>query len=390
MRFEVPHRILILNNEFEMGGVEKKLFDLIARTDRSRFQYAVCCLKGGGYFKDRIESLGVPFHENLLAHRFDAFAIRAFNAVIRRENTELIYTFAHPNTVIFSYLAKKRGLVNRVAVSFHATGGATGGRQVPRYLLPMLRRFDALVSLAEAHREYLSRSEGLPKDSIRVIPNGVDTDLFHPPAAGEAAALRRQHGIAPDALVVMGVASLKPLKCIDLLIRATAPILKHRERDARLVIVGRGPQRQALESLASELGVADRVIFTGLRDDVESIMRMADMLVISSWTVEAFPNVALEAMATGLPVVSTDVGSVRELVEDGRSALVVPAGDEGALRAAIARLLDDDGMRRAMGARGREIVEAKFRIEDMCRAREAVFEELLSADGSRRPQGAAA
>ena len=135
-----------------MGGLEKKLYEFLQRSDRARFRYAVCCLKEGGHFKPGIEALGIPFYENLLHHRFDALAFRGLEQVLRRERSELIYTFTNPNTVLFSYLARVRGLVKRVVVSYHATGNAEDGRQVPRYLLPLVRRFDALVALAEEHR----------------------------------------------------------------------------------------------------------------------------------------------------------------------------------------------------------------------------------------------
>ncbi|HEX5130933.1 MAG TPA: glycosyltransferase [Candidatus Krumholzibacteria bacterium] len=372
-----PHRILILNNEFHMGGLEKKLFEFLAGSDRTRFQYAVCCLKEGGYFKPGIEALGIPFYEDLMGHRFDALAFRSVERVIRRERSELIYTFTHPNTVLFSYLARLRGLVSRVVVSYHATGNPTDGRQVPRYLLPLVRRFDALLALAEEHKRYLAEVEGLPRDKIRVIYNGVDATRFHPAHGDERARMRRDLGLAADALVIMAVASLKELKRLDLLLRAAAPLVRRDDAHARVVLVGKGDARPALEALAAELGIAERTCFTGVRDDVEDVLRAADLVVLSSRT-EAFPNVVLEAMATGLPVVTTDVGSVREMVEPGASAIVVAPGDEAALGAAIQRLAADGALRERMGRRGRDIVEARFRFETMRDAREALFEELLS------------
>lgn len=373
----VPHRVLILNNELHMGGLEKKLFEFLARSDPSRFRYAVCCLKEGGYFKPGIEALGIPFYENLLKHRFDAFAFRAFEHVLRREKTELIYTFTNPNTVLFSYMARSRRLAQRVVVSYHATGASDGGRQVPRYLVPLVRRFDALVALAEEHKRYLHQSEGLPREKIRVIYNGVDTTLYRPPASGERLQIRAELGLPANSLVIMSVASLKELKRLDLLLTAAASLALRAETNAWIVLVGQGPERARLEAHAAGLGIRHRTLFCGVRDDVNVVLRAADIVVVSSRT-EAFPNVILEAMATGLPVVSTEVGSVGEMVEHGRSAVVVPAGDEIALRSAIEGLAASDAMRREFGSRGREIVEARFRIETMCAAREALFEELLA------------
>jgi glycosyltransferase involved in cell wall biosynthesis len=372
-----PHRILILNNEFHMGGLEKKLVEFLAHSDRSRFQYAVCCLKEGGYFKPEIEALGIPFYEHLLRHRFDALAFRGLEQVLLRERSELIYTFTHPNTVLFSYLARMRGLVERVVVSYHATGSRQDGRQVPQYLLPLVRRFDALIAVAEEHKRYLAEEEGLSREKIRVIYNGVDASRYRPALIGERAEVRAALDIARDAVVIMAVASLKELKRLDLLLKAAAPLLHGEGSPVRLVLVGEGPERESLEALARELGVQERTFFLGVRDDVETVLRAADLVVLSSRT-EAFPNVVLEAMASGLAVVTTDVGSVREMVEPEASAIVVPPGDEAALARAIERLAGDAILRIRFGARGREIVESRFRFEAMRDAREKLFEELLS------------
>jgi glycosyltransferase involved in cell wall biosynthesis len=383
----MPYRVLILDTEFEMGGKEKKLFDFIRRTDRSRFEISVCCLKQAGYFRSKLEALGVRVYEGMLHHRFDALAFRGLEQVLRAERTQLVYTFAHPVTVIFAYLAKLRRLTERAVVSYHATGNPEDGRQVPVYLLPLLRRMDLILAVAESHKEYLVRVEGLPRDRIRVIHNGVDTEAYRPARGTERTEIRSALGLADDAIVFMAVSSLKPLKRLDLLLNAAAPTL--RRENARLVIVGRGPERDRLTRLAEESRIADRVVFTGMRDDVDTMLRAADVLVLSSRT-EAFPNVVLEAMATGLPVVTTDVGSVREMAVHEASALIVPPEDESALGAAIERIAGDAALRGRLGARGREIVEARFRIEAMCAAREALFVELLSPGASARDLAAGA
>src|SRR5262249_54081243 len=140
---------------------------------------------------------------------------------------------------------------------------------------------------------------------------------------------------------------------------------------------GDGSARAALETLAAELDIAPRVSFLGNRDDVERLLQASDIFVLASRT-EAFPNVVLEAMATGLPVVTTDVGSVREMVEPGASALLVNSGDDDALEAALRRLASDAGLRETLGRRGRDIVNERFRFDTMCAKREEMFEDVIS------------
>ncbi len=371
----MTHRILILDNELDMGGKEKSLFQFIERTDRNRFHFAVCCLKKGGYFKESLSALGVPFYDNLLHHRFDPLAPLSLERVLRIEHPDLIYTFSHPNTVILSYLARLRGLVRRVVVSYHAMGTTGRTRQVVPYIRPLLRRFDALLAVAEIQKDYLVEVEGLPREKLRVIHNGVDTVRYRPATGDERAGIRKELGFDDRDVVLITVASLKPLKRIDALLDAAAALKRGGAR-VRVVVVGDGPDRDALRALAARLEIEEECWFAGLRDDVDRLLRAADVFVLSSRT-EAFPNVVLEAMATGLPVVTTDVGSVREMVEDHRSARIVPVGDDEALAAAIGELVDDAGARRRLGLRGREIVEERFRFDMMCAAREALFEELI-------------
>ncbi|MCZ6765428.1 MAG: glycosyltransferase family 4 protein, partial [bacterium] len=257
--------------------------------------------------------------------------------------------------------------------SFHATGTAGGKRYVRGFQKPMIRRADALLAVAEEHKRYLVDAEGLDARQITVIHNGVDPNRYRPgPAPDE---LARELGFDGSECIVIAVGSLKPLKGFDFLLRAAAGAFANR-KDLRLVIVGDGAERNSLEALSESLGVRDRVTFTGVRRDVDALLRMSDLLVLSSWT-EAFPNVVLEAMATGLPVISTDVGSVREVVREGENGLIVPPKDVDALNSALRSMLADPGRMATFGEAGRKIVEESFRLEDMCRKRERVFANIL-------------
>lgn len=368
-------RVLILDTELDMGGKERVLVQFLSRVDRNRFHFAVCCLKSGGYFKQAVTDMGIPFYDGMLRHRYDGLAFFGLSRVLRAERPDLIYTFSHPNTVIFSYLARKRGLARRMLVSYHAMGDTGGTRQVARYLLPMLRRADALLAVAEIQKDYLAKTEGLPRERICVIHNGVDTTRFHSPEAAERDVVRAQLGIARDELAIVSVASLKPLKRIDAVITAAAELAKTGVA-VRVVIIGDGSERHSLEKLATDLGMAARVTFLGLRNDVDRLLKAGDVFVLASRT-EAFPNVVLEAMATGLPVIATDVGSVREMVEPDTSALVVAPGDDAALAGALRTLAGDATLRARLGRRGREIVNERFRFDVMCAKREALLESVI-------------
>ena len=375
--------VLVLDNELGMGGAEKALYEYVARAQRDRFDIKVCCLKEGGYYKEPMRALGVPFYDRLLSHRFDAAAFWRLRRIIADEAIDVIFTYVHPNTVIFAYLARMLGLVKGFSVWFHATGALGGRRLVRPYLRPMLDEADALVAVAHAHRKYLSEKEGLPAGRIEVVYNGVDTARFRPGTARKG--VRESLGIEGAQTVITTVASLKPVKRIDVFLRAAARAMAARP-GLRAVIVGDGPDRAALEALAAELGVDGRVAFAGIRDDVDEVLRATDVFVLSSDS-EAFPVSVLEAMSSAVPVVTTDAGSVRELVDDGRSGFIVPVADVNALSAAIATFADDRDRAGRFGAAGREIVESRFRIETMAREYERIIarpliQEAVSAGGS--------
>jgi glycosyltransferase involved in cell wall biosynthesis len=368
-----PHNILVLENEFEVGGLERILYEIFSRVDGAHFDVRVCCLKAGGFFKGAWVNLGTPFYDGLMRHKYDLVGYRRLEKILVAEKIDLIYTLAHPNTMLFSWLAKRTGCVKKVVVAIHGSGGPRGGRLIKSYQKPFLGTVDRFIAVAHAHKRHLVESEGLDASKIDVIHNGVDINKFRPGRSDET--LRMKLGIQPDDRVVTTVASLNPYKCIDELLRAAARIVAERD-GVRFLIVGDGPERSNLMKLGRELGLGDKVIFTGVVEDVDEILRLSDMFVLASRT-EAFPVAILEAMATALPVVATDVGSVGELVIDGETGWVVPAMDADALYNAMRSLLADrDGAAR-FGTAGRRVVETRFTVEGMCGKQERLLGDLL-------------
>jgi glycosyltransferase involved in cell wall biosynthesis len=200
----------------------------------------------------------------------------------------------------------------------------------------------------------------LTPGSIRVIHNAVPDRALRPLQP------------ARDGPIVGTVGRLDGQKGHDLIVGA----LPHLP-DVTAVVVGEGPERGSLESLARRLGVADRFVLTGWREDARDYLTTFDVFVLPS-RFEGFPLALLEAMLARLPVVAADVGSVGEAVLDGRTGILVEADDEDALTAAIAELLADEPRRRALGDAARSHVLANFSPEATAKAFEALYEEILS------------
>ena len=209
----------------------------------------------------------------------------------------------------------------------------------------------------------------VPPGRFERIENGVDREQL-------VAAARAAHDISlPEGRVVIAtVAPLRPEKRIDRLIRAFAD-MACRDR-AALLIIGDGAERAGLEGMASELGVASSVIFAGYRAEPARSLAHADIYAITSDT-EQLPASVIEAMALGLPVVGTDVGDVRSMLAEPNRQMVVPREDGVALAGAMAALVEDDGLRRALGDRNRKVQERVFDASTMVERYGRLLEEVL-------------
>ena len=220
----------------------------------------------------------------------------------------------------------------------------------------------AIVANSRDVAAYITRTYAAPRRRIRVIYNGIDVECFHPDTAGAA--------LGP----IVSVGRLVEQKNHALFLRAAAA-LSREVPEARFMIVGDGPLREALERQACELGIADGVIFTGERGDIEALVRTASLFWLTSrW--EGMPNVVLEAMASGVPVIATDVGGTGELVQDGVDGFVVAPNDADAFVRHSRDLLRDTAMRRRCAAAARAHAE-RFSMPRMIDAMARLYEAVM-------------
>lgn len=204
------------------------------------------------------------------------------------------------------------------------------------------RRAAALAANSAGLRDLALRAGAA---DVAAIPNGVDLDLFGPPPGARP----------PEPIIVLSVGRFAPQKNNAGLLRAAAEVARKVSRPFRLELVGDGPEGETLRSLVAALGLTERVAFLPWqpRERLVERYRHAHILVLASYE-EGMPNVVLEAMACGLPILGTRIGGTEELVTDGDNGLLVPPGDGSALAGALAALVEDDGLRARLGARSRE------------------------------------
>jgi glycosyltransferase involved in cell wall biosynthesis len=228
------------------------------------------------------------------------------------------------------------------------------------------RRFGNIVCVSDALRTHVAEEIGIPAASTRTIANGVAV----PP-------LVRARATSPGAQRLVTVGRLAAVKNFALLIRAFAP-LSARWPQLRLTIVGDGPERAALEELATRLGLAGAVHFLGFRSDIDQLLAQSDVFVLTSLS-EGIPMSILEAMKSGLPVVATRVGGVPATVAEGETGILVESDDEPALVRALANLIEHPRAAEAMGAAGHARVLQKFSVDAMVSAYEAIYQRAGSS-----------
>jgi glycosyltransferase involved in cell wall biosynthesis len=381
-------RILFLITEFNRGGAERALYDLISRVDRSRFAPQVACLDGPGYYSEKYRALGIPVHHLGLSTGRAATlpfslarTVLKLSGLLRRERIEVLQSFLfHAN------------IIGRIAARLVRTPVVLGAVRTaePRYchtLLDGLTFFltDGEVCVSEATRRFQARRAFLPLGKLFVLPNGVDRADFPLPSApfgcGAQASLDRRLQIRKD----MNLPSEEPVfafvgrlcvaKAVPDLLTAFSDVVRRRP-EAHLVIAGAGPLAAPIRNRVRRLGLEQRVMLPGWLDDPRPLYSAADCFVLSS-TVEGMPGALLEAMASGLPVVCTDAAGCTELVADGDTGFVVRRGDVSALAARMLAVLQNPGGAAEMGQRGRCRALEGFNLEGIVRKYEALYEELL-------------
>ncbi len=242
-----------------------------------------------------------------------------------------------------------------------------------------------IVTTGEKLRNTLIAGNGYPAAQITSVPTGIDTGWFHPPEAGERTAARAALGLPENALLIGIVATLRSWKGHRYLIEAFAGLVESLDlpgRPALLVIVGDGPRREAIAEQSRSLGLAERVVMPGNREDVRPWLHALDLFALPSYANEGVPQALMQALACGLPAVTTDVGSIGELTCDtaGReTALVVAPENSVALGAALGRLSEDAALREHLGAAARIHIRTHFDRTAMLDRMEHIFGHALTA-----------
>lgn len=366
MRQRLPIPIALVLNDFERGGTEHQMTELICRLDPSVFTVYVACLRDEGPLRARVDAAGIPVTEFPLRGFKSAGAVRQlfrFAGWCGERQIQVLQTADFYGNVFALTGAALAGVPVRIGSRRNiVTPERTAGQALLQRLCCQLAHRVVANSAAAAERLI---EEGTPDWKVVRIANGIDVARF--PTAPETSRRR----------VITTVANLRPGKGHDVLLKAAARVLR-RVPDARFHIVGDGPRRQELERLASVLRISGQVRFFGRCDRVPKVLGESDIFAFPSF-MEASPNAVLEAMAAGLPVVATRVGGVPEIIDHDRNGLLVAPRDDRALAAALLRLIDRPTLATRLGHAARRTVETRFSFDRMAGEFESLYLGELAA-----------
>src|ERR1043165_7126608 len=378
--------VLFIIDSFEQGGSERQALQLLRQLHESgRCKVRIACLQDKGSLRTDAEALGVgEIPEYALTSFYDlnfAKQLRRFTRFLKENHIDVVHTHCFYTNVFGMTGAFLARVPARVT-----SKGETEGFRTPRQkrVEPMAFRLaHRVIANCKMVENQLIR-EGLAPKRIIQHYNGLDLDRVKVRNGMRREEARAIFGLPSNRRFVTIVANLhNPVKAHPMFLRA-ATLVRRPVPDAAFVIAGEGELQPMLYEFAAELGIADDVFFIGRCDRVADLLFASDIGVLSS-RAEGFANAILEYMAAGLPVVATDVGGLREAVEEGETGFLVESGDHAAMADRIIHLLNDSEHAGAMGGRGKAMAEQRFASEHHLRHTLELYDELLSTKIATSP-----
>jgi glycosyltransferase involved in cell wall biosynthesis len=363
-----PTRIAFCITDLDAGGAERALVQIVTRLDRARWEPVVFCISGEGELARPLRDAGITV-VCLGARKGQGLrVVWRLSRLLAKLRPTILQTFLfHAN--IAGRLAGKTARVPLIV------SGIRVAEKRGSLRLWIDRATDWMVSrhvcVSQDVAAFSAARGGLPVAKLRVIPNGVDASLYAetPPAD------LGPFGIPAGSRTLLYVGRLDPQKGPFVLMAAARELLP-RHQDLHLLLVGDGPLAENLRKWVAKENLGDRIHFAGRRNDVPSLMRAAEFFVLPSlW--EGLPNVVLEAMAAGLPVIASRVEGISDLITDDRTGLIVPPNSAPELIEAIDRVFVDPHHSHKMGHNAQEFVRTEFAWDGIVQKYTALYRELL-------------
>lgn len=372
--FAAPIRTALVITELDVGGAERCLTNLAIDLDRSRFEPEVYSLaprpaRGEDQLVRSLERHSVPVHFVGVRGSWQfLIGLHRLGRMLRRQRPQIVQTFLFHANVTGTLAARKMRdccIINGMRVADPSKRRLRIEQWLSRRVA---RQVCVSMSVADHYLKY-----GVSPEKIQVIPNGIDL-AGYPATACDLG----KFGVAPNRQVLVYVGRLHQQKGLDWLL-GLAPDLLRELPEHDLLLVGHGPERARLEALAEQLGVHERVHFAGWQANIPEILAAASVCVLPSrW--EGMPNILLEAMATGLPFVSTQADGVMELAGPEAKAQTVSVGDSHAFIERAAAIATSETYARELGSRNRQRIAEEFSLARMVESYQRLYETSVRAN----------
>ena len=370
--------IMHLRSSGGLFGAERVILSLARKADKSKFNTAVVCFKDPRdktvELLEEADKYGIANKRIDLRNPFDLSSISRLRKLLREQEVDILHCHDYKANIA-GYLATRSTDVRLIVTSHSADSKwSLSHWRIWAYELlssAFIRHFDRIVAVSDfIYSETLAKKVS-PGKAITIY-NSVDLDRFQNDVNNGD--LREKFGIGPKSKVIGTVGRLSTEKGYDYFLRAAKIVIEF-DPSVVFLIAGDGRLREQLEYLSEELGIREKVIFTGLRQDIEDIYSMIDIFVSSSIT-EGLPLAILEAMAMGKPVIATNVGAVPKIVRHGRTGILLEPRDIVRLSKAIEDMVRSPGRAEMMAANGQNLVYSEFSDEVMVSKYEEVYDEL--------------
>ena len=365
--------LLISESSTAVGGQELAVL-LHAGGLRKRGHDVRLILELGSPIHQMAVSQGLPVEAIPMRRLRYPTAILAFRRIMAQHRPDLLHVNSSRDSWIGALAA--RLVPARPAVIRTRHISTPLNRNVTTRLLYRRLIDFVIVTGSELTRRGLIERDGLEPYRVAAFPIGIDVEEFRPGKPDRD--LRQEFGLAAEHRLVGLISYLRTYKGHEYFIEAAARVLP-RAKDVTFLIVGEGPEEERLRARIASLGLSHHVRMLGFRQDLLNVFRSLDLFVIPSVEGDTIPQVLMQALAIGLPVISTTVGSIPDVVQDGKTGFVVPPRNAEALAERILTLLDDPALRAAMGAQGRELVEREYSLDCMLDRLEGVYAKVVPA-----------
>ncbi|MDX9703055.1 MAG: glycosyltransferase [Candidatus Auribacterota bacterium] len=324
----------------QFGGGEVNTKVLIEHIDKKKFDVSACFLHQEGPMADIYRKSGIKTTVIGMKHGMDIFGALRFRQFLKKEQFDIVH-IQLPNVITLAV-----AILTSPHVICHMRWGNADKRKGLKkiFLKYFFKRADLMITVCDHIKNILISIYGIPPVQIQTVYNGIELAKYSQKC--DKTQIAAEFGIKNSSCIIGFMGRLIPLKGCHKLLRAVQDVILS-DKNCYLVIIGDGTERDALEKLAKDLRIDNNVIFTGARDDIPRLLKLFDIFVLPS-EVEAFPRVVEEALASGIPVIATNVGGVSEILRDGVDGFLIKTDIENQLKEKISYLKNNESIRATM------------------------------------------